>query len=79
MITYAIYAAVMIGVIVLISKDNASDRLLKVVLSPDQFKKYRKLHMIPGYSIYRLKKWAKEVKARDEKEKTLKEEGINDR
>lgn len=59
----------LLGAIILIGKDSASHRILKLVLSEDQKREYNKLKLIPGYAIYYLHKWAKEVKAREEEEK----------
>ena len=70
MATFIFLIALTLGGIVLIGKDSASHRILKLVLSEDQMMEYRKWHMIPGYAIYYLRKWAKEVKAREAAEKT---------
>lgn len=76
MATFAFLIALTLGGIVLIGKDSASHRVLKLVLSEDQMKEYKKFHMIPGYAIYYLRKWAKEVQARGEKE--IEEGDFND-
>jgi hypothetical protein len=69
MTTFVFLIALVVGAIILVGKDSASHRILKLVLSKNQWREYKKLYIIPGYAIYYLRKWAKEVKAREAAEK----------